>query len=274
MKVSLKQIGERLRDGAGAYTTSETRRVLVPLVNDFQISLPLPSKVVPVVPFVPAYKVNDLDWNDQVGNRSFQSFQSPEDVAGDYPDALEVKAPDIQGLGDAEPSELDHSGTAWGVPQSIPHDMMLAGLRAAALIRPALVPNAPRAAEGNPDPWADGVAQLRRMMPLDGFSVAQWHQIATDAAALLTAWGNEMHQLGWSAADAFGIHPDVLGRAVRGWGLALLLDGGRVVDVTAAGATIKRLNGVQQSFTRRSGNGAVPVWEIGPARDTWAEINS
>ena len=151
---------------------------------------------------------------------------------------------------------------AWGVPQSIPHDVMMAGLLAASRIRAPTAPVIQPQVAQSADPWAAGVADLQRMAPLDGFTSAQWAQIGRYAADLLRTHGADMHRLEWNAADAFGLHPDVLGRAVRAWGLAFLLDGGRVVDMTAAGAVIERLNGVRQSFTRRSGNGAVPAWEM------------
>lgn len=151
---------------------------------------------------------------------------------------------------------------AWGVPQSIPHDVMMVGLLAASRIRAPAAPVFQHHVAQSADPWAAGVADLQRMAPLDGFTSSQWARIGRDAANLLRTRGADMHRLGWDAADAFGLNPDVLGRAVRAWGLALLLDAGRVVDMTAAGAVIERPNGVRQSFTRRSGNGAVPAWEM------------
>ena len=156
----------------------------------------------------------------------------------------------------------DTDPIAWGVPQSIPHDVMMAGLLAASRIRPAKSSQLENSSS-TIDPWSVGVADLARMTPLDGFTSMQWGLIGQDAAELLRTHGTDMRRLGWNAADAFGIHPDALGRAVRAWGLALLLDGGRVMDVTENGAKIERANGVRQSFTRRSGSGAVPIWEIG-----------
>ena len=169
--------------------------------------------------------------------------------------AAEAPSRKLCDLNDADP-------IAWGIAQTTPHEQMMTGLLAASRIRPVKSSQLENSTSTT-DPWAAGVADLARMTPPDGFTYSQWRRIGSDAAELLHTHGADMHRHGWDAADAFGVHPDALGRAVRAWGLALLLDGGRVVDVTDIGATIERPNGVRQSFTRRSGSGAVPVWEIG-----------
>ncbi len=70
-----------------------------------------------------------------------------------------------------------------------------------------------------------------------------------------------MRALGWSTVDAFGAHPTAPAVAVRSYGLGLLLNGGRVVEMTGTGAGIELRNGVRQTFMRGSGTGAVPVWD-------------
>ncbi len=270
---SLSGLVSRLRQSRGQSSTFETRHVHTPASEPITSPIP-PSLEVETVGTVGT--ANELgvfegvEWSEQWSERS---EQPPPVMEADWK-ALEAfrhredGSPDAWGPAEAErcqglpPLGSDENPIAWGVPQSIPHDVMVAGLLAASRIRAPAAPVIKSHGAKNADPWAAGVADLQRMTPLDGFTSMQWTQTGIDAAELLRTYGTDMHRLGWDAADAFGLHPDVLGRAVRAWGLALLLDGGRVVEITAAGATIERPNGVRQSFTRRSGNGAVPAWEI------------
>lgn len=136
-------------------------------------------------------------------------------------------------------------------------EVVVSGLLAASRIRPAA------RACGDADPWAAGIAELQRMLPLDGFSPDQWMLVQRGCAALLEGWGAEMRRLGWNTADAFGVHPEVPGTAVCCYGLGVLLNGGSVVEMTKAGAKVRCRSGAHQSFTRLAGTGAVPIWTAG-----------
>jgi len=115
--------------------------------------------------------------------------------------------------------------------------------------------------------WYDGVARLQTMRAPLGFATARWRHACLDAAGLLDRHGAEMLALGWTAADAFGLHPDAPGAAVDCYGLALLLDGGTVAELTAEGARIVRPNGAELRMRRGAGRPSVPAWELdqGPA---------
>jgi hypothetical protein len=115
-------------------------------------------------------------------------------------------------------------------------------------------------------PWVAGVARLQSMPPLAGFSFHRWGRVCLDCAELVERWGAEMQQLGWSVEDAFGIHPKVPGTAVQCYGLGVLLNGGKLVELTAAGATIERPNGVRHKFIRPPVQSAVPIWTAGDKR--------
>ena len=110
--------------------------------------------------------------------------------------------------------------------------------------------------------WIAGVAILQRMPLLPGFSPGRWRTMVQDCASLLDQWGAEMHRLGWSAVDGFGVHPWACGGAVQCYGLGILLNGKSVTELTPTTATIDCLGGAYQSFTRRSATGAIPIWTV------------
>lgn len=70
-------------------------------------------------------------------------------------------------------------------------------------------------------------------------------------------------RLGWSATDAFGVHPDKPADAIHCGGLAVLLNGSEVVSVSEEAAVVLSRGGSTQSFARSWMPGAVPVWEAG-----------
>ncbi len=110
-------------------------------------------------------------------------------------------------------------------------------------------------------PWHDGAAVMRRMPALAGWTGSRWQQACLDATRLLDAHGAELLTLGWSVTDVFGLHPQAPG-SVDCFGLALLLDGGTVAELTGDGAVILRPSGAQLTMRRGSRRAAVPAWEM------------
>ncbi len=112
-------------------------------------------------------------------------------------------------------------------------------------------------------PWHDGVAVMRRMPAPAGWTGSRWQQACLDATRLLDAYGAgaELLTLGWSVTDVFGLHPQAPG-SVDCFGLALLLDGGTVAELTGDGAVILRPSGAQLTMRRGSRRAAVPAWEM------------
>lgn len=171
-------------------------------------------------------------------------------------------------VGDLNPKPITRD-----VPQTIPHETMLAGLRAVGgywaprAIGSAVIAEKSgqvgHSTEVDADPWATGVDRLQRMAPLAGFTVMQWERVQRGCASLLAEWGADMRRLGWSVVDAFGVHPDAPGAAVHAYGLGVLLGDGRVVDLTETGAQIETARGVRQSFRRKPMPWSVPVWAVG-----------
>jgi len=87
--------------------------------------------------------------------------------------------------------------------------------------------------------------------------------VQLDCAALLDQHGAKMRRLGWSAEEACGIHPTSPWAAIHCYGLGPLLDGRKVVDLTATGATIEHAGGVRLTFARRPMPGVVAIWSVG-----------
>lgn len=110
--------------------------------------------------------------------------------------------------------------------------------------------------------WNAGVAHLQRMLSPNGFPMDRWATICADCARLLEQHGADLRRLGWSTVDAFGVHPEAPVVAVRCYGLGLLLNGGKVFDLTEQRAGIKLPSGAQLTFSRAPRTGAVPIWTV------------
>ncbi len=111
-------------------------------------------------------------------------------------------------------------------------------------------------------PWYDGVAAMQMMPSPPRWTDRRWWRACLDAAALLEVHGADLQGLGWTASDVFGLHPEAPGGAVDAFGLALLLGGGMVAELTGDGAMILRPSGAQLTMRRGSRRAAVPAWEM------------
>ena len=118
-------------------------------------------------------------------------------------------------------------------------------------------------AHENADPWANGISRVLAMEPLVGFFPWQWISVQRGCASLFNSHAAEMRRLGWSAEDAFGIHPEAPANAVHCHGLGIMLGDSQVVEMTEAMARLKLRNGVYQTFTRIPMKCAVPIWTVG-----------
>jgi hypothetical protein len=54
------------------------------------------------------------------------------------------------------------------------------------------------------------LARLDRSQPSDGITQRRWQQVLDDAGRFLDQWGKPAHELGWTAADLFGVHAQTL----------------------------------------------------------------
>ena len=112
-----------------------------------------------------------------------------------------------------------------------------------------------------PAAWFAGVARLQFMAPPEGFKASRWRRLLIDAAVLLEEFGSELHRLGWSELDLFGIHPTAPATAVQCFGLAACMNGGRVEDVQADYAAIRQATGSILTYRRKPMLGAIPIWD-------------
>ncbi len=102
--------------------------------------------------------------------------------------------------------------------------------------------------------WSEGLISLRSMpAPLDfaGIQTPRWGQLLPDADTFLNRWGDEAATLGWTALDLFGCDRVKPYARVDLAGLVLLLNGRRVVELSATGAMIEVHGGRYTWFTRR-----------------------
>ena len=110
--------------------------------------------------------------------------------------------------------------------------------------------------------FGDGVSTVQAMPPPIGLPPERWRRVQQDAARLLAEHGDELHRAGWSAADVFGVYPASPGVAVRCAGLAVVLGGARLIEVTAEHAVLVRPSGARLTYVRRPAPEAVPLWDL------------
>jgi len=113
-----------------------------------------------------------------------------------------------------------------------------------------------------PRVWAEGFARLQHSDRPKGMDAKGWEQLIEDSGLFLDRWGKEAHQLGWSAADLFGVRVDESGTRCKRAGLAMLIRGGEVVSIGRDHATIRLPHGPTLIYLRRTRSGAVAVWDL------------
>ena len=148
-----------------------------------------------------------------------------------------------------------------GDPGTRPTSATLATLAGPEAV-PTLFTPAPRSGI---EEWQRGVSQLDVQRPPKGVPQACWHKFVANAARFLAGpFAEQAVGLGWSGLDLFGCDRDRPFARIDQLGLLWLLDGGRVMVLTANTATIKTSNGSILTYRRRSGNepSKVLAWEL------------
>ena len=95
--------------------------------------------------------------------------------------------------------------------------------------------------------------------PCPGIAAQQWPEIRERALAFLEQYGAQAAELGWTAGDLFGVHPDKGTTRVDQTGALLLSAGMPIVAVTAETVRFERLTYYRNTPGRVAG---VPVWEF------------
>ena len=117
---------------------------------------------------------------------------------------------------------------------------------------------------GVPAAWTQGVADLLAMACPASCTAARWEGLREDAYHFLRDHAARAHDLGWTALDLFGAHPEKPQVRFDCMGLVPLLNGARVTALSDIEAVIEKPSGAQLTFRRR---GQVPdetclIWEL------------
>jgi hypothetical protein len=120
--------------------------------------------------------------------------------------------------------------------------------------------------DGNiPRTWAEGFARLHPDRPLRGVPTRRWLRFVDDVGLFLDSpFCATAAALGWGPYDLFGCDCDRPFARIDHLGLLWLLDGGRIMALTAHTATIKTSDGSIQTYRRRARNEPSKVlpWEL------------
>jgi hypothetical protein len=120
----------------------------------------------------------------------------------------------------------------------------------------------------DPDPnaWNEGYARLDPLSPPTHVPPARWRQFVDDTRRFLDSpFCVEAIALGWGSLDLFGCNRNRPFARIDQAGLLWLLNGERVVLVTAMTAVIQTATGVRQTFYRKPSEvGRVLAWQLTP----------
>jgi hypothetical protein len=113
-----------------------------------------------------------------------------------------------------------------------------------------------------PREWHVILEELKGSNPIQGFTVGRWQTVVDDAESFLARWAEAAHQLGWTGLDLFGVHPTAPAARHDVMGLIPLLQGGTVVALTEAAATIRRSSNATLTYRRADQTGAVCIIQL------------
>ncbi|MDD3182400.1 MAG: hypothetical protein PHD48_06325 [Alphaproteobacteria bacterium] len=118
--------------------------------------------------------------------------------------------------------------------------------------------------DGVPHDWAEGFATLCTMSRPAAYTQRRWEQIINDGGLFLDQWKKQVVALGWQAVDVFGVCPDAPEWQYDQMGLVPLLEGRRVVAITADSARIMCADGAALTYYRKTmAAGSVILWKLG-----------
>ena len=93
----------------------------------------------------------------------------------------------------------------------------------------------------------------------------RWTWLIEDAHQFIDqGWAAQAFGLGWTALDLFGCHPQAPFARIAQQGLLWLLNGRRLVVLTAESAAIETVSGGRLTYRRAPiETGSVLAWELG-----------
>lgn len=121
---------------------------------------------------------------------------------------------------------------------------------------------------GAPRAWAEGFARLDPNDAPADVPPRRWLRFIDDCGRFLDGgWARQAAAFGWGPLDLFGCDRERAFARVDHAGLLWLLNGRKLMALTADTATIETLSGTHQTYRRRRsiayGEVALP-WELGP----------
>jgi hypothetical protein len=120
---------------------------------------------------------------------------------------------------------------------------------------------------GLPCEWAAALARLDPARPPCDVSPMRWLRFIDDCGRFLDdGWARRALVLGWGPLELFGCNRDKPSARISQAGLVWLLEGRKLVALTAETAAIATQSGGKLNFYRRQlETGGVPAWELGSA---------
>jgi hypothetical protein len=116
-----------------------------------------------------------------------------------------------------------------------------------------------------PRAWVEGFARLDRIVPPTDVPPSRWLRFIDDCGRFLDGgWASHAEALGWGPLDLFGCDRKRPFTRLEHAGLLWLLDGRKLVALTAETATIETPTGGRQTFRRRliEAGRVVLAWQL------------
>jgi hypothetical protein len=120
---------------------------------------------------------------------------------------------------------------------------------------------------GAPRAWAQGFARLDPDMPPADVPARRWQRFIDDCGRFIdSGWAERATSLGWGPVDLFGCDRERPIARLERAGLLWLLNGRKLVALTADTATIETLKGTHQTYRRGSQaqDDVALAWELSP----------
>jgi hypothetical protein len=121
-------------------------------------------------------------------------------------------------------------------------------------------------ADGTPPDWA-GFARFDPDTPAADFPLKRWAQLFDDVGAFLdSGFAAQGAALGWTALDLYGCDNCRPYARIDQAGLLILLNGDKILALTADRATIETARGGRLTFRKTSdqARGRVLIWDVAP----------
>jgi hypothetical protein len=125
--------------------------------------------------------------------------------------------------------------------------------------------------------WAEGLARLNPSKPPADVPPRRWLRFIDDCGLFLDgAWASRAVELGWGPLDLFGCDRERPFARIDHASLLWLLNGRKLIALTADMAVIETPTGGRQTYRRRlvEDGGVVLAWELNPSGRIAVTLNA